>query len=126
MEEIKTLLCDGREDVRNALAAIDVGFPFTLRAGYSRAGREGELIVYAEWSNVSTDCPVVDALSYQVTVWAGDLDRLRLLCAGVNAALTGLGLKRTFAAPDGFDGQMYKKTFRFGRRVDKRTMRLID
>ena len=86
-------------------------------------------MTWGEWANKSTDCPVVDELSYQVKVWAQDLDRLRAISAGVNRAMLGLGLKRTYSAPDEFaqDGMgFYTKTYRFGRKVDKRTMRLID
>ncbi len=129
MTDAQTLLCDGREDVQAALAAMEPGFSFTLRSGFARAGLEGDVVTWGEWSNVSTDCPVVDELVYAVTVWAQDLDRLRSLCAAVNTALIGLGLRRIYSAPDEYtaDAQgYYTKTFRFGRRVDKRTMRLID
>lgn len=126
MDEIKTMLCDGREDVKNALAAMEPGFAFTLRSGFARTVLRGESVTWGEWSNTSTDCPVVDELCYGVTVGAGDLDKLRGLCAAVNRAMTGLGLKRVYTSPDGFDGDQYTKTLRFGRRVDKRTMRLID
>ena len=126
MSDVKNLLCDGREDVKAALEGMEPGFGFTLRSGFDRAALSGESVTWGEWSNLSTDCPVVDELSYQVTVRAGDLDRLRALCAGVNAALTGLGLKRIYTSPDEFDDGSYNKTLRFGRRVDKRTMRLVD
>lgn len=129
MREIEALLADGREDVRNALAGMETEVPFTLRSGFFRAGAEGDLVTWGEYSNLSTDCPVVDRVTYQVTVWAGDLDRLRALSAGVNRALIGLGLKRTYTSPDDFNADTmgyYTKTFRFGRKVDKRTMRLID
>ena len=129
MKEAELLLCDGREDVRQALAGAAEELGFRLRGAYSRAGAPGEGVTWGEWSNQSTGCPVVDELSYQVTVRAGDLDRLREICAGVNRAMLGLGLRRTYASPDEFDGDGlgdYTKTFRFGRKVDKRTMRLID
>lgn len=126
MGEIKTMLCDGREDVKAALAAMQPGILFTLRSGFARAALEGESVTWGEWSNVSTDCPVVDELCYAVTVRSGDLDKLRTLCAAVNTALTGLGLKRVYTSPDEFDEDQYTKTLRFGRRVDKRNMRLID
>jgi len=129
MREIETRLVDGREAVKNALAAIETKTPFTLRSGFARAAAEGDVVTWEEYANLSTDCPVVDELVYQVTVWTEDLDRLRELCTGVNRALTGLGLRRVYTSPDGFDGGTpgrCTKTFRFGRRVDKRTMRLVD
>lgn len=126
MSDVENLLCDGREDVKAALEGMEVDCDFTLRSGFARTPLPAESVTWGEWSNLSTDCPVVDELSYQVTVRAGDLDKLRALCAGINAALTGLGLKRTYTSPDEFDDSGYTKTFRFGRRVDKRTMRLVD
>ena len=44
-------------------------------------------------------------------------------------AMLKLGLRRTYAGDDGFDSEgagAYTKTYRFGRKIDKRTMRLID
>ena len=89
----------------------------------------GETVTWGEWANKSTDCPVVDEVSYQVKIWAQDLDRLRGHQRRSQPAQLGLGLKRTYSAPDEFaeDGMgFYTKTYRFGRKVDKRTMRLID
>lgn len=126
MEMVETLLCDGREQVQAALAAMEPGFSFALGSYFNRTAAEGESVTWGEWSNTSTDCPVVDEVCYAVTVRAGDLDRLRMLCGCVNQALTALGLRRVYTSPDGFDDTQYTKTFRFGRRVDKRTMRLID
>lgn len=127
--DAELLLCDGREDVRQALAEAAEKLEFRLRSTAPRSSGEGETVTWGEWANKSTDCPVVDELSYQVKVWAQDLDRLRAISAGVNRAMLGLGLKRTYSAPDEFaqDGMgFYTKTYRFGRKVDKRTMRLID
>ncbi len=129
MTEAELLLCDGREDVCQALLAAAETLEFRLRSTAPRSAAEGDAVTWGEWSNQSTEVPVVDEVSYQVTVWAGDLDRLREICAGVNRALLGLGLKRVYSSPDAFDeaGEgFYTKTYRFGRRVDKRTMRLID
>lgn len=129
MRDIELLLADGREDVKNALEAMETDFPFTLSSRFPRSSAEGDLVTWGEYANLSTECPVVDRLTYQVTVWALDLDRLRALSSGVNRALVGLGLKRVYASPDDFTSDTlgyYTKTFRFGRKVDKRTMRLID
>lgn len=129
MKELETLLVDGREAVAGALAPVARDLGCTLRSGYARGSFGGDTVIWGEYANVSTDCPVADRLEYQVTVHAGDLDRLRALCAGVNRALTGLGLKRTYTSPDGFDqdhAEAYTQTLRFGRKVDKRTMRLVD
>lgn len=126
MGSVETKLCDGREQVKMALAAMEPGFPFALGSFFHRASAEEESVVWGEWSNTGTDCPVVDELCYAVTVRAGDLDKLRALCVCVNEALVGMGLRRIYTSPDDFDDTQYTKTLRFGRRVDKRTMRLVD
>lgn len=129
MSEVQFLLADGREDVKNALAALVPEHSFTLRSACPRARLEGDTVTWREYANTSTDCPVVDLLLYEVTVWAEDLDRLRELAEAVNGAMLRLGLKRKYSSPDDFEPDAagcYTKTFRFGRKVDKRTMRLID
>lgn len=126
MAEIETILCDGREQVKLALTGVAEDHLVTLRSHFSRAVLTGDTITYGEYSNVSTDVSVVDALSYQVELRATELDKLRQMAAAVNEALTLLGLKREYCSPDGFDDTHYTKTFRFGRKIDKRTMRLID
>ena len=129
MNEIQFQLADGREEVKNALAGMETAHPFTLRGAHPRAKLEGDVVAWREYANTSTDCPVVDQLLYEVAVWAADPDRLRELCAAVNGAMLRLGLKRKYSSPDEYEPDAtgyYTKTFRFGRRVDKRTMRLID
>ena len=76
-----------------------------------------------EWANRSTEQAVVDELIYQVSVRAPRFDRLHELCDGVNRAMLGLGLRRVYSSPDGYESAgegAYTKTFRFGRKVDKR------
>lgn len=126
MNQWNTTLCDISPAVKQALEGIDCGISFTLRRGFARGSFSAPLVVWREWSNVSTDCPVVDAVTFEVTVLASDMDQLTALSQGVNEALIGLGLRRSYAAPDKFDGQNYVKTFRFGRAIDKRTMRFVD
>ena len=124
--QAKTVLCDGRQAVKRALEGVETDFPFTLRHGFAHTRLTGECVIWGEWSNVSTDCPVVDEIAFSVTVLAGDMDKLSRLCVGVNEAMLSLGLKRIYTSPDEFEDNRYTKTLRFGRRVDKRTMRLID
>ncbi len=126
MKPCETMLCDVSPAIKQALERIDCGVPFTLRRGFARGSFSAPLVVWREWSNVSTDCPVVDAFSFEVTVLAEDMDQLQTLCQGVNEALIALGLRRSYASPDKFDGQNYTKTFRFGRKIDKRFLRLVD
>lgn len=119
-------LCNGRGWVRQALEEMDPGFPFTLRSGWPASEVEGEAVFFGEHSNTSTDLAVVDEISYFVVLRAEDWDRLWELTEAVNEALLGLGLRRQYTSPDEFDEGRYTKTLRFGRRVDKRSMRLID
>lgn len=129
MKETELLLVDGREQVAQALKGMEMEFAFSVSGTYARENGGGAQVIWSEFSNVSTDVPVVDKLVYQVTVRAENLDRLRALCQGVNRAMLKLGLRRTYAGDDGFDSEgagAYTKTYRFGRKIDKRTMRLID
>ncbi len=126
MKQWNTTLCDLSPAVKQALEGMDCKVPFTLRRGFARGSFSAPLVLWREWSNVSTDCPVVDAVTFEVTVLAPDMDQLSALAQGVNQALIGLGLRRRYAAPDKFDGQNYQKTFRFGRAIDKRMMRFVD
>ena len=87
------------------------------------------MVTVGEYTNVATDCPVVDQIDYQIDLWAFDRETVVLLSQLVNQALTTLGLKRQYAGPDQVSGDpagYCTKTFRYGRKVDKRTMRLID
>lgn len=123
---VDTTLCDGRGWVRQALEEMDPGFTFALRGGWPRTNVEGDAVFFGEHSNTSTDLAVVDEVSYFVVVRCEDWDRLWELTEAVNEALLGLGLRRQYTSPDEFDEGFYTKTLRFGRRVDKRGMRLIN
>lgn len=123
---VETTLCNGRGWVRQALEEMDPGFAFTLRSGWPRAAVEGDAVFFGEHTNTSTDLAVVDEVSYFVVVRCEDWDKLWELSEAVNEALLELGLRRQYASPDEFEEGYYTKTFRFGRRVDKRSMRLVD
>lgn len=129
MNKLGQILIDAREQVRGALASMEVSRPFALRGRYPKGRDEGEVVTWCEYSNVATDCPVVDELVFQVELWTFDPDSQNELAGEVNRVLTGLGLRRVYAGPDSYEDVgpgYYHKTFRFGRKVDKRTMRLID
>lgn len=129
MTNVEDILVDGRLDVREAIEAQSSDIPFLLRGVYPRSVEEGVVITVSEYTNTSTACPVVDEIAYQIDVWAFDRESVVALSRLVNTALTGLGLKRQYAGPDRLseDPVGYcTKTLRYGRRVDKRTMRLID
>ena len=123
------LLVDAREQIRQALAALDCGVDYTLRGDFSRGPVQGNTVVWGEYTNTATDSPVVDRIAYQVDIYAADRQSRQALAQGVNTALTGLGLRREYASADLYEDTgtgWYCKRYRFGRRVDKRSMRLID
>jgi hypothetical protein len=129
MREIESLLVDARAQVRAALSAAETETPFALKPEFSLGESQGNVVTWGEYSNVSTDCPVVDRIVFQVEVYALDRDSRQELGQAVNQAMTALGLKRVYASPDSFQDTgpgYFCKTFRFARKVDKRTMRLID
>lgn len=128
MSAVETLLVDAREQVRTALAAMEPDVAFTLRSVYPREGLTGSVVVWGEYANTATDCPVVDRIVFQTDIYAADRDSRDALCQSVNQALTGLGLRRVYASPDEYrdEGEgIYFKRYRFARWVDKRSMRLI-
>ena len=127
--ETKTLLVDARGQVYTALAEMETEQPYSLHRSFPRGTETGSVVTWGEYSNVSTDCPVVDELVFQIDLWTMDRKGQQELSQAVNQAMTGLGLKRVFAGSDRYEDTgpgYYRKTFRFGRKVDKRTMRLID
>ncbi len=128
LQSLKCTLCDPRSAVAQALSAMEPGIDFLLKPDFFRAPALGDLVTWGEWSNVNTENPAVDEITYQVSLRAGDMDRLRLLCNAVNAAMTGLGLLRSYASPDGYaaDGGYLTKTYRFSRCIDKRTLRWVN
>lgn len=129
MKEIKTILVDGRAQVKAALEAAECEVEYTVQQRYPASASEGVLVTYGEYSNVSTDCTVVDEIIYQVDVWAFDRETVYLVASAVNSAMLEMGLKRVYAGPDTIAGDSsgyLRKTYRFGRKVDKRTMRLVD
>lgn len=83
-------------------------------------------IVVQEIGNNHTSVPVVDDLSYQVDVWTEDADATRSLFAQADELITQTGFHRTMLSPLSVDGFGWRQSGRYGRRVDKRTLRLID
>lgn len=126
MTEDELKLCDGRAAVYAALKLQTDALGVPLRSGYARTPAAGECVTWGEWANRSTERLVVDELIYQVSVRTQRFDRLREICAGVNRAMLALGLRRVYSSPDSFESEgegAYTKTFRFGRKVDKRFFR---
>ncbi|MCD7757370.1 MAG: hypothetical protein LUH45_04290 [Clostridiales bacterium] len=127
MTEAELTLVDARAQVKAALEGMESDIAFSVRQSYPREAAEGVIITYEEYDNRSTDCPVVDEIVYQVDIWAFDRETAAALAALVNRSMLSIGLKRTYMGPDTVENSTYeRKTLRFGRRVDKRTMRLIN
>ena len=129
MGETECLLVDARAQVKAALEAMDTRIPFALQADFAPTPPRGNTVVWGEWANVTTRCPVVDRLTFQVDIYAENRTARQELSQAVNRALTAMGLKRIYASADLYEdvGQgCYCKRFRFARKVDKRSMRLID
>lgn len=129
MQEAEGLLVDGRAQIKGALEAAECQVTFAVRQRWPVTEADGVVVTYEEYSNVSTQCPVVDELVYQVDIWAFDRETVQTVATAVNRAMLGLGLKRVWSGEDAVtdDNSRYlRKAYRFGRRVDKRSMRLVD
>jgi hypothetical protein len=87
-------MVDLRPQIRAALLAVESDVPFAVRQRWSSEAAGGVCVTYAEVENRSTECPVVDFVSYQVDVWAPERAQVTELAALVNTALLELGLKR--------------------------------
>jgi hypothetical protein len=75
---------------------------------------------------MSTAIQCVDELTYQIDIWCDAADTLRTLAQQVDLTLAEIGFRRTYSGPAAYEVDGMRKTMRFGRKVDKRTLRLID
>lgn len=122
-------MVDAIPQIRQALASLDTTLPYTVSEQWPRTSITGNLITVTEITRSSTSWRCVDDLAYQIDVWAAEADAVRELAPLVNDALLGIGFRRTASQPlDRYDknGGYFRKALRFGRKVDKRFMRLID
>ncbi|MBQ8503350.1 MAG: hypothetical protein IJ491_03630 [Clostridia bacterium] len=123
-------MVDAREQIKNLLEGIIYNEPFKVSSQYPQSNCEGIKITYNEILNTQTSVSVVDEIAFQVDVWTYDLESLVTLTHLASDALTGIGLKRQFTSPDFTPAETkskyFRKTMRFGRKVDTRTNRLID
>lgn len=122
-------MVDAIPQIKQALASLDTTLPYTVSEQWPRTSITGNLITVTEITNASTSWRCVDDLAYQIDVWAAEADAVRELAPLVNDALLGIGFRRTASQPlDRYDknGGYFRKALRFGRKVDKRFMRLID
>lgn len=127
MTEAELALVDLREQVREALLSIECGIAFSVRQSWPRQQTDGVVVTYQEYDNRSTAISVVDTVEYQIDIWALDRETVVALAEQVNRALLTLGLKRTYMGPEALENGVFEhKVLRFGRKVDKRWMRLVD
>ncbi len=122
-------MVDAIPQIRQALASLDTTLPYTVSEQWPRTSITGNLITVTEITNTSTGWRCVDDLAYQIDVWAAEADAVRELTPLVNDALLRIGFRRTASQPlDRYDknGGYFRKALRFGRKIDKRFMRLID
>lgn len=122
-------MIDAIPQIRKALTGLPTSLAYTVSEQWPRTAITGNLITVTEITNAGTDLECVDRLAYQIDVWAPAADPVRELVPLVNGALLSIGFRRQ--AAEQLDrltenGGYYRKALRFGRKVDKRTMRLID
>ncbi len=127
MTEESLMLTDALPTIRAALEGLDTEVSYTVSAQWPRKVPTGTLITVTELDNSQVSGRlVVDRLSYQIDLWGPDADELRTLAPLVNTAVLSIGFLREYTGALEREHGYYRKTLRFGRRVDKRTLRLID
>ncbi len=127
MTEAEWKLVDLRGIIRAALEKMECAVEYAVRQSSPRESAEGVVVTYQEYDNRSTDCSVVDEVSYQLELWAFDRESLLILAESVNRAMLELGMKRLYMGPEVLEMGVYEhKIMRFGRLIDKRCMRMID
>ncbi len=122
-------MVDAREQIKDLLESIEYEKPFRVKMTFPQSVNDGILITYNEVLNNQTAVSVVDEIAFLVDIWALDMVTMVDLSCLVSDKLTGIGLKRQFTSPDSSpeeNGGYFRKTMRFGRKVDTRTNRLID
>ncbi|MCD7803091.1 MAG: hypothetical protein LUH09_09395 [Clostridiales bacterium] len=128
MTDESLILTDAAAAVREALEGLGTETAYTVSGQWPRSAPTGTVITVTELDNAQVSgLLVVDRLSFQIDLWGTDGDAIRTLTPLVNTALLSMGLLRDYAGPLTLErGNYFRKTLRFGRRVDKRSMRMID
>lgn len=124
-----TDLVDAIPQIREALAGLETSLAYTVSEQWPRTTISGNLVTVTEITNAGTEVDCVDRIAYQIDVWSAAADPVRELVPLINAAMLGIGFRRQAAEQLdrlAVNGGYYRKALRYGRRVDKRTMRLID
>ena len=121
-------MVDAREQFKGILESVKLSKPFTVKMQFPKTVSDGEMFTFFELLNTQLS-DVVDEIAFQVDCWAYDMETLTEMSQKVSDKLTAVGFRRQFSSPDIFpldSGEYFRKTFRFGRKVDTRTNRLID
>lgn len=121
-----TQMFDPLPQIKDALAGLDA----QVYCRWPRREDKGTTITLSTITNRQSErSPVTDQIAVQVDLWAEERDSIRTLTPLVNAAVCGIGYRREYAGEDeqiSSPGWKWRKTFRFGRKVDKRSFRLVD
>lgn len=115
-------MIDAYPQIREELQGLDA----EITECWPRKQPEYPLIVITELTNSQTQTSGVDELAYQLDLWAEDRDTLRTLRDRTDEAMCKMGWRRTMASPLEENQNGFRRIFRYGRKVDKRSMRLID
>lgn len=122
-------MVDARQQFKEILENISFDGTFTVAMKFPQSTADGEMVTYYELTNTQTANPVVDDIAFMVDVWAYDTETLVSLSVAVSDAVCAVGFRRQFSSPDMTpeeENGYFRKTMRFGRKVDTRTNRLID
>lgn len=115
--------------VRQALEEIKPDFDFSVSETFPQSVPQKPLITVDQVENRTVNA-VVDSLSLQIDIWAEEKDQVRQLEELANEAVMHIGFLRDYdGAIEQYrssGGGFFRKIMRFGRKVDKRTLRLID
>lgn len=122
-------MIDAIPQIREVLGSLETELSYTVSEQWPRAAISGNLVTVTEITNASTEVGCVDRIAYQLDVWSPAADPVRELVPLIDVAMQGIGFRRQAAEQldrMSANGGYYRKTLRYGRKVDKRTMRLID
>lgn len=122
-------MINAREQIKTMLESITLPVPFEVKMQFPQSITDGVQVTYFELTNENTVIPVVDKIAFQIDCWAYDMETLTEMYMKIDELMRGTGFLRQYSSPDILPSEIrgyYRKTLRYGRRVDTRTNRLID
>lgn len=122
-----TRMVDPQPFVRQLLTSLDTRIPYQVLCRWPRQEDSGTTITVTCITN-RQDGIVTDQIAVQVDLWSESRDDIRALAPLVNAALCAAGFRRDFGADEeqiSAPRWRWRRTFRYGGRVDKRNLRLM-